>query len=86
MGVVRKHDKWLKVPLIGEENSDQSGKKRKLSDFGNFNISTNDVDDHFPEDAAPTRQNRKGKKPVESRSKSSVSNSINSYAMMKGTY
>ncbi|XP_022027118.1 uncharacterized protein LOC110928412 [Helianthus annuus] len=66
--VVRTNQKWSSVPLLGEESSGSS-QKRKSSDSGNYRADTPNVEvssrfgiPDINEDSSPRRQKRKEKK------------------------
>ncbi|KAF5821200.1 hypothetical protein HanXRQr2_Chr01g0011061 [Helianthus annuus] len=66
--IVRTNQKWSPVPLLGEENSGSS-QKRKSSDSGNYRADTPNVEvssgfgiPDINEDPSPRRQTRKEKK------------------------
>ncbi|MFS7998389.1 hypothetical protein Hanom_Chr12g01153281 [Helianthus anomalus] len=64
--VVRKHEKWAPVPLLGEE-SGSSRQKRKSSDSGNYQAGTPNTEftSDIPDinvDPSPRRKKRKRKK------------------------
>ncbi|KAM0005611.1 hypothetical protein Hdeb2414_s0015g00447861 [Helianthus debilis subsp. tardiflorus] len=87
--VVRKHDKWAPVPLLGED-SGSSGQKRKSSDSDNYNTGTPGTESpiDIPDinvDPSPTRQKRKEKRPATSSndSQEALTEKISQYTLMK---
>ncbi|KAJ0452516.1 hypothetical protein HanHA300_Chr15g0579841 [Helianthus annuus] len=82
--VVRKHDKWATVPLLGED-SEGSGQKRKSLDAGTPGTeSPIDIPD-INVDPSLTRQKRKDKRPASSSndSQEALNEKLAQYTLMK---
>ena len=85
--IVRKAEKWLEQPSVGQANSSHSDKRRKSSESGNYESGNNDnaetVIPDLNDDTTPTRK-RKGKKTdSESSTKNSVVASFDTYTARK---
>ena len=53
--IVRKNDKWLEQPIVGQTSSSNSEKRKKSSESSNDNVET--IIPDLNEDTTPTQKN-----------------------------